>query len=406
MTRAGLPATIPFDDAALPAVGVLLTNQARPLLAAALDAAGHQIGATRIAQVRYRPGRSVVVSYHADVTDAAGTRRRTTLVATSGSAIPEGAVDMVSGDLRVGVWRYPNDPVLPGLREAADADLLGALLADAGIPGGVRRIRTRSYRPTRRAVVEVTAGDRHLFLKVVRPSKAPALVDRHERVAAALPAPDVLGAHLARGLLILGAVAGRPMRDALAEPGAALPAAAELTGLLDRLPQVGHMTAGPMDRLDDHASLIAAILPELAGEVGELRHRFGALPSGTPVAVHGDFHAGQVMALDGRAHGLVDVDTAGRGDRADDLATMLGYLAARAAEPEAGTRAAVYGTRLYASFAASVGAEALRPRVGAALIGFATLPFITQRPDWPGAVAARVRRAAEWLGEGTAGLPR
>src|SRR5690606_30095586 len=48
--------------------------------------------------------------------------------------------------------------------------------------------------------------------------------------------------------------------------------------------------------------------------------------TGPTVPVHGDFYENQVWVRAGRLSGLLDIDTAGAGDRLDDLACLLGHL--------------------------------------------------------------------------------
>lgn len=50
---------------------------------------------------------------------------------------------------------------------------------------------------------------------------------------------------------------------------------------------------------------------------------FAATPLPAADLVHGDFHAGNVLALDGQVTGVIDFEFAGRGTRAYDLANLL-----------------------------------------------------------------------------------
>ncbi len=368
------------------------------MLAAALSAAGERLESAEIAQVRYRPGWSVTASYRARLGDGSAL-----LVAHAGAGIPDGAVLLDDGELQVGVWRYPNDPVLPGLHHAVDGELLPRLLRRLGVTARVAAVRRRAYRPTRRAVVEVTTDRGTLFLKVVRPGSAAALAAHHERIAAAVEAPRLVGAVLDLGVLVLNQVPGIPLRDLLRTGSPpALPAAGELLALLDRLPPLAGRAAGPLARAAGHAELLATVVPGLAGRVGALAAAPAPAPVGDAVSVHGDFHPGQVIVRDGVAAGLVDVDAAGTGERIDDLATMLGYLASAAADPEPPAGLARYGAALAAAFAGKSDPGELQRRVAAAIAGFATMPFVAQRPHWPELVRRRVDRAEVWL-TGTGG---
>ncbi len=359
------------------------------MLATAVAAAGEQLHSVQIAQVRYRPGRAVTVSYRSGLGGGPAL-----LVAHAGAGMPDGAALLEDGASQVGVWRYPNDPMLPGLPHAVDGQLLPALLGRLDVPGRVERARRRAYRPTRRAVVEVTTDRGPLFLKVVRPHRAATLAERHVAIDAALEAPPLVAADVDLGVLVLGAVPGVPLRDALlAGVPAALPAAAGLVALLDRLPRLETRAPGPLQRVAHHAGLLAAVVPDTAARLHELASLLRSGRTGPMVPVHGDFHPGQVMVRDGAAAGLVDVDSAGTGERADDLATMLGFLAATAADSDPPGPATAYGAALAAGCNGLVEPGELRPRLAAAILGFATMPFVTQRPGWPALVRRRVERA-------------
>ncbi|WP_264062106.1 hypothetical protein, partial [Mycolicibacterium hippocampi] len=139
----------------------------------------------------------------------------------------------------VGLWRWPHDPGLPGLAAATDPIRLEAVLTDAGLdPVGVLRSRVRGYRPLRRAVLEVTDGTHTWFVKVVPPAAVSALQRRHALAHPVVPAPAVLAA-TGDGVVVLAAVAGRPMRELFGPDrhAAGPPPPADLEALLDALPE-------------------------------------------------------------------------------------------------------------------------------------------------------------------------
>src|SRR5690606_11855324 len=93
----------------------------------------------------------------------------------------------------------------------------------------------RAYRPARRAVVEATGRRGRLFLKVVRPERVEALHDLHRSLAEHLPVPDSLG-WSDRGVLVMTALPGLTLREALRSSHQPTPPPAEVEALLDRLP--------------------------------------------------------------------------------------------------------------------------------------------------------------------------
>lgn len=389
-------------DAAVPAVQHLTGPGATEVLRAAVEAAGGVLHDVRASQVQYRPGTDVVVRYRADVTWADGSRRPAeTLLAcatTSGplpGAIPVEALDGEQ-PLVASVWRWPFDPLVPGLERAVTPgrsdDLVGPWV-------GVRpSLEVVAYRPTERAVVRVTGDDgRRVYVKAVRPGDLEALVARHERLlAGGLPVPEVLTVSVDEGLVVLAERAGTTFRERIKQDLPGWPDPATIAALLALLREVD-ATGLParQGRVVDalgHARLLAAVAPTLADRLEALCDRFrAALPAvreRSGAVVHGDLHEGQlVVAGDGAITGLLDVDDVGAGDPVDDLATVIGHLRFRAATAPEGPaslprRLAAHVDALEAHGAPQVGGEALALDVAAVLVGLATGPFRIQRAQW------------------------
>ena len=396
-----LPERAPFHDPDVPATEILLSREAERVLSAAMEVADLRLVDIRPAQARYQPRKSTTVSYRSVVPSEGNA----TLVAHGGSVIP-GAVVVEDGDVRISVWRFPNDPVLVGLRHAVDADLSADLLRGFGFDQPIRRLRTRSYRPMRRAVIEVVTNDRRLFLKVVRPAKLAGLRRRHEAVAGHLPVPMCLGSAPHLGVLAIEALEGQTVRDVLqGETDSRLPTAAQMIDLLDRLPRFDKRVIGPVQRMSDHTAVLASMLPALADRLERLTSGVGTVTSVERVPVHGDLHPGQVMTVAGSARGLIDIDGVGTGERANDIANMLGYLAAMTADSSAPTAAMTYLATLYRGFGFTVDVEDLQRRVAAAIVGYATIPFIRQQADWPEATVRRISKAEDWIRAGPGTVP-
>ena len=113
--------------------------------------------------MNYRPGRRIAVRYAARVTWPDRSVTEETLVATAsrGGEAPTGIpVDLAGGT--IGVWRWPDDPSLPGLRRATDASYVRGLLDEIGGPPGQLALSTRSYWPGRRAVIEAAIPSQKL----------------------------------------------------------------------------------------------------------------------------------------------------------------------------------------------------------------------------------------------------
>jgi hypothetical protein len=362
--------------------------------------AGGALTSIRTAQVRYVPHRSITVQYTAGVRWEDGRRTRETVVATAGGTLPEDVPVMAVDGLEVALWRFPLDPHLPGLASAVDRDRVGELLASLGAEPGQTQLRTRAYRAGRRAVVEVTGRRHRIYLKIVRPDRVAGLQQRHVSLAEHVRVPRSLGWSEAMGIIALEAIPGRPLRKALEARSRRLPDAAALVSLLDRFPALDAEVAslgGPCAHAATHGALLAAVAPELAGRVGAVVEAVSVLEPDEAVPVHGDFHAGQVLIDGSSISGLVDVDTAGSGNRADDLAVMLAHLSTLSLASPARSVIDGYGQALIEVFDAMTDPVRLRLRVAAAVVGLATGPFRVQESRWRTATERRVALAERWI---------
>lgn len=223
------PPPCPADAATWPAsLQLLLGEPAGDLWSAVLGPLGGALRALRPAGVSLQPDGAATVQFSATVTWGDGRETREALAATTGSRIPPGAAvlegDSGDGTVQVGLWRWPLDPALPGLAWAASASAVatGARLRELGLGSTTPRLRLRSYRPGRRAVIGAQTPDGPLFLKVVRPSAVEPLVARHGLLAGAVPVPAVLAA-TPDGVVVLPGLAGTPLRAVLSVAPAGRP---------------------------------------------------------------------------------------------------------------------------------------------------------------------------------------
>lgn len=373
------------------------------LLAAALAGYGGELLSSSPRQTTYTPGRSLTVRYDARVRWKGGSTTDEMLVATAGRRVPEGALVLEDGDHRVGVWRVPHDPRLPGLAPAMDPARTADLLAALGAPVAEATPRLVAYRPGRRAVVEVVAPGTRIYLKVVRPRAAEGLHRRHELLADHVPVPRSFGWSEDLGLVALQAVGGRTLREVLAA-GGRMPGAATVTTMLDGLPDpVGTPFAdhvAPTWQAERFAGIIAASAPELAPRLDDLAGALEAAEAARTqplVPVHGDLHEAQILVDDGRITGLLDIDTFGVGHRGDDLATMIGHLSTLALGSPRRKAIEAYAGRLLDAFDRAVDPVDLRRAVAAVVLGLATGPFRVLQPEWRRATVTRVHLAERWL---------
>lgn len=264
-------------------------------------------------------------------------------VDTSRQAVPRETGFVVRGaeGLVARIWRHPLDPRLPALRTAVDPVRLARIAGAAGTSGEIEA-RVLAYRPGRRAVVRLTQHGVHLFVKVVRPSEAESLVDIHDACRAAdVPAPEVVHWSPA-GIVVVPDAEGTagPVAAAHTSPDALLDAVDDLRERFLAVGTTRIARASVGTRLEWHLERIAAALPDRRGEVAEM------LPAlaphvrriGPPRSVHGDLHIGQLFFTGSRVSSVIDVDTAGLGDPADDAAAFVGHALASAARNAAAGR--------------------------------------------------------------------
>jgi Ser/Thr protein kinase RdoA (MazF antagonist) len=121
----------------------------------------------------------------------------------------------------------------------------------------------------------------------------------------------------------------------------------------------------------------------------------GAVPD---QPTHGDLYEGQLLVAHGRIRGLLDVDSAGPGRRADDLACLLAHLETLAVmDLRHRDRLRALARDWYAEFERHVDAHELRTRVAGVLLSLATGPHRVQESGWEAATRRRLDLVEEWL---------
>lgn len=389
-----------LDDPAVAADDVL-GEGAIAALSAILESCGACVERAVPAQTTYYPGRSLTVRHEVVVRWADGTRTTESMVLSSGRKVPEGALVISDGTNDVVAWRLPHDPWLPGLAPALDPSRVRPLLAEVGLEAPELRCAFRAYRPGRRAVVEVTGAGVRSFLKVVTPRSVEALHRRHELLSGPVPVPQSLGWSAEHGIVVLQALAGRTLRQALlARFG--LPGPNALLAVLEALPPVGVDDAPAVDwRAHEWASLVGSVAPELAEPTRTLADGLAPFESEAAaqpvVAVHGDFYEAQLLVDGGSVTGLLDVDTFGAGRRVADLAAMIGHLSVLAIGSPRRAVIERYATRLLDGFDRHVDPALLRAAISGVVLGLASGSFRVLEPNWRQHTQRRVDLAGQWL---------
>jgi aminoglycoside phosphotransferase len=240
----------------------------------------------------------------------------------------------------VAVWIYPNDPDLPSLASLVDASSATTVLGSLGIGAAASSTAVIAYRPGKRAVVRVNSETEHLYLKVLEPAKAAAIAERHQLFSSSgLPVPRLLG-WSRDGLVALSELPGVEAHSALPRIGdhdKFIDSIEKLSARIAEVPAINMARASLSKRADWYVARLTERLPERTEEIAEtgrridrLRAKGNAFPS-TPVTIHGDLHLGQLFVdSDDPASitGVLDIDTAGSGDPADDAAALYAHLVA------------------------------------------------------------------------------
>ncbi len=396
-----------------PDLALLTGDDAGDILDAAVTTAGGELRQWRAVQVDHRPESSTTVSYSAQV-QWADRCQEETLAASTGdlaSADPlPGVLILGDGERRVAVWRFPADPALPALARACDAAAVAALLDSVGLPGGDPAgadlsLRTRTYRPGRRAVLEVARPGGRLFLKVVKPGSVRQLHERHRLLAdAGIPVPQSLG-WTDDGLLVLQALPGQPLRTLLLDAAAAtpIPSGVQVFGLLDAFPpqamELPRRTPWA-EHAGHYAAVVAAALPGEADRSRRLGQSIAeAIGDQPPDSVtHGDFYEAQLLVTASVVTGILDVDTVGPGRRADDLACMLAHIAVLGLiAPSALPRLRQVLRQWHSAAAQVVDPAELAARTAGVLLSLATGPHRVQERQWQHATTLRLDEAQRWL---------
>lgn len=408
-----------------PGADALTGASAGRILDTVIGAAGGTLHDWHVRSVHRRGSSSAAVVHEVDLTDGRGHRRdRLYVTHVSTRPVPDGAARLDVDGAVVHVWPFPHDPYLPGLPAAVNRAEGTRLLrrlgldseaaADSAAGSGARpAIRTRSYRPTRRAVVELRPGPDlppAAYVKLLG-GRTPGRVARrarrlatvHHRLLAELPVPPVLEQDPEAGRVVLGALTGTTLRTVLRQ-GGRLPDPATLSDLLQRLHALPALPgdADP-DRFADvgrHVTRLQARLPARAADLDRLA-RVAATVGGPRGTVHGDLHDGQVLVAGGEVSGLLDVDGAGTGTIAHDLGRLLAHLdASRLQAPALADRVDAYVAAVAGAVADLAPARDVTAAAAAAWVGLATGPLRVASHHWRDEVGARIDRALAWAAGG------
>lgn len=251
--------------------------------------------------------------------EVAGAQPLQYYVDTSGLSVPA-ETGWVSEDARI--WMHPADPHLPALAPIAFDHAAEAVLARMGITATAPP-HIVAYRPGRRAVLRVQATESVIWVKVARPSRVETLVKAQAAaIEAGVVVPEVHG-WSPDGLVVMADAAGTPAADFLWEPEALLDEVEVLREQIARV-QWERPVPGAARRIRWYASRSS---PRATKMLDRASVMIDELAAGRPHAVvHGDLHYGQLFLNEqGGIRSVIDVDTLGISDPAEDSAAFLSH---------------------------------------------------------------------------------
>jgi len=397
---------VTVQNAQLPALSRLLGPEAEGFAQQVVQSLGDgQLLYLKPDRASYRADWRFTVAYSAQVAWPDGRIEDETIVITARlDALPEGVVQIAGLGCEAGGWVLPGDPKLPGLAAATDIKFLRRLLDELEIGAHRISIQTVSYSPTTHAVIEVTVppparkviyrrdhGFRFpdppavLYLKAMRPENGDTIRITHDRLHGVVPVARCIKWMPELGLLALSPLQGRTLWDCLLEGPYEPPSGEELIELLERMRDVELPSRGPetADQIaHSSAEILKSLQPSEAGRFEAVLAWLGEPQAQPRITIHGDFHEAQLLLGDRGVSGMLDLDDAGPGERADDLAMMVGRLWSFAPSAPSSDRIEHYADELFESFSRTVDPRELYRRAVAVAFARATNPFRYQDPDW------------------------
>lgn len=347
---------------------------------------------------RHEPGRRAVVGYTADWGDEYWMGDAEFCVVTEAGA-PEPRI-----------YLYPEDPRLPGLREAASpVDAQRLLARYVGLHPQRLRVRTVRYRATVRAVLRYRLSwprgqvrNMDIYARAMRPE----LVERWKRAHAFMShsefiLPRALGIWEEGGIIWIDQIPGENLRKLIDEerapdPEVVLAAMAPLWQRADlSFEGLTTRSVGTESVLD----LLTKVVPEADlrrfGRSFDILREFATSWRPTGPA-HNDFYDDQIIMV-GERPAIVDFEEAGLGDAMLDVGYFLAHLRWRARNRTPAEPYLDYHRRMRDAAVASFGWQPsdLAVREANALFRLSGNPIRGLHPDGP----ARVVRWLEAMQE-------
>ena len=298
----------------------------------------------------------------------------------------------------VQVFRFPDDPDLPGLSGAADPESALDLVKRHVMSIPPRRVRVEvvRYRPGSHAVLRHRLGKARFYARAMKPSGVQPLLDATRLIARSdFSVPRIAGCWRDGGVVWTSEIPGQNLRQYI-RAGHQPDTEALLSGLESIWAIPAEAGNGrPFDLAGRYRGAkreIQHVSQDHDGVRGELGRAVSSLdpfirswrPQGT---AHNDFYDDQMLVLpDGRLV-LVDYEEAGPGDPMLDVGNFLAHLrwsAMTGTEKRAAIRMEYHGVFKRAALDRFGWDEhELALREGVCLFRTCIFPVIRPHPDWP-----------------------
>lgn len=314
-----------------------MTEDITGILDATAEAVGHTLQGYRALQEQVY-GDGIIRSFDLQLQGPDGEQvSQVVYVETSPGGEPRDGIlvfrDETTDD-EVAVWLYPTDPELPALPTAVFPHAVSVVLQRMGVDDEGLQLALNAYRPGKRAVVRARSESTVVWLKVLRPKMVEQLTETYRLWAEwGLPVPGIVG-WAEEGLVAfteLGEVPATKMVPDLGE--SFLDALEELLSDIARIPSPNTARASLVTKRRWYARKASEKHPELSPQITTIRERIDTLMEGitqpADVTIHGDMHLAQLFVAQhdpSRITGVLDIDTAGLGDPADDAAALYAHL--------------------------------------------------------------------------------
>jgi len=224
----------------------------------------------------------------------------------------------------VRLWRFPNDPYLPGLPLVAVKPALLTLLKKLEPKFEVQDVKNVTYRAGKRAVFRVTTNFGEFFTKVTTKSNADRILEIQKVIQSNVKTAELIG--IANDdVLIFKALYGDDFLHSDVNMEGVVSGIHQFQRTLQTIPIELEAKRKVILNHEWYVSLLQSRLDPEALEVIErsVNVTLEFPDSSEKRFIHGDFHLGQLKFHTSSDFGVLDFDNAGLGYLAEDQSALL-----------------------------------------------------------------------------------